>query len=70
MVIDEETINKINEVIDSNDFYQKYILCENDLSDLKNNNPKNFFMKINFLYLALTYILKNSSIFERSKFFK
>ena len=68
MVIDEETINKINEVIDSNDFYQKYILCENDLSDLKNNNPKNFFMKINFLYLALTYILKNSSIFERSKF--
>lgn len=68
MVIDEETINKINEVIDSNDFYQKYILCENDISNLKNNNPTNFFMKINFLYLALTYILKNSSIFERSKF--
>ena len=68
MVIDEETINKINEVIDSNDFYQKYILCENDISNLKNNNPTNFFMKINCLYLALTYILKNSSIFERSKF--
>ena len=65
--IDEDIIDEIKNIINSDEFHNKFLLTKEDLNYLENHNIKmelNFQKKINLLYILIVEVLNEPSNIE------